>query len=342
MYIITRYDDVVLILSDPKVFSSSKGNLIVENARRFGNTLGASDNPTHDILKNFVKEAYSKHNLSRIANIYREKIREQLQGKKLINLSDVVFDTTAWAIAEMLNFPVPKQTVHSVIIDMQRYAPHCVRYNSKPEVFDRLFEIIKHSLTNKNFDTGPGIYKEFIKKNVPPQWFSLFTGPTISGASSLSGAVQFLILDLYRENKYNEVLQNRSLIPNAVNESLRFNASTGRFSRTVTTDITIHGVNLKPGDRVAVCLESANRDYRKFENPDYFNLNRNSTGMEFGHGLHSCIALYISKKLLAVFLEEFMNIVGSFHVLTRDKDLKYIITASGNDDMISNIKIEKL
>ena len=49
MYVITRYDDVFHVLNNPDVFSSAQGNLIVENSNRFGLTLGASDNPVHNV-----------------------------------------------------------------------------------------------------------------------------------------------------------------------------------------------------------------------------------------------------------------------------------------------------
>jgi cytochrome P450 len=158
----------------------------------------------------------------------------------------------------------------------------------------------------------------------------------------MTGAIQFMMLDLYRENKYMDVLANPALIPNAVNESLRFNASTGRFRRTVSTPIRLHNVDLKAGDAVALCYDAANRDADQWPDPDVFDLNRQTAGLAFGHGLHACIALYFSKSLMSAFLEEFINIVGPYKIITQNKDLQYVITASGNDDMISNIYMEKI
>jgi cytochrome P450 len=163
----------------------------------------------------------------------------------------------------------------------------------------------------------------------------------LSGASSLTGALQFLTLDLYRENQLDILLADPSLIPKAVEESLRFHASTGRFSRTVMEEITMHGVNLKPGDRVALCLESGNRDSTKFADPDVFDIERDTAGsLSFGRGPHACIALAITKAVMNVYLEILLKNFGKYTVLTKNDDLQYIITDSGNDDMISNIIIE--
>ena len=64
VYVITRYADVMYALTNHDIFSSGRGNLIVEEPERFGQTLGASDNPTHDIFKNIVKKLYVSGNFS--------------------------------------------------------------------------------------------------------------------------------------------------------------------------------------------------------------------------------------------------------------------------------------
>jgi cytochrome P450 len=218
-----------------------------------------------------------------------------------------------------------------------------VSVNINDQSYKEFKEIIESLVSAKVTPLGPGIYKEFIENHPNINLvMSLFHGPTISGASSLTGALEFITLDLYRENQLSNLLNDRSLIPAAVNESLRFHASTGRFSRTVIKDVTLHGVDLKSGNRVALCLESANRDPDKFVEPDKFNLNRDTTGqLAFGHGLHACIALAITKAVMTRYLELLLDTVGQYRVTTPTSDLTYIMTASGNDDMINNLYIEK-
>lgn len=342
MYIFTRHSDVKTILSSPDIFSSARGNLVNENEFRFGRTLGASDNPTHDVFKNIVKNAYGKENISRIAEVFEVKAKLLLKGKTL-NVSETIEELSAWAIAELLNLPYEKEKIKNLIFDIQRYSPLAVANYTDAASSDEFVKLLQQAIKSRIEPKGPGIYKEFIEKHptdLKPV-ISLFQGPTLSGASSLTGALQFLTVDLFRHGLVKTVLENQQLIPAAVDESLRLHASTGRFSRTVTQDIRLHGVDLKPGDRVTACLDAANRDPAQYANPDQFDLNRNTTGnMAFGYGMHACIALAISKSLMQKYLEVLLDQIGNYVVSTKDSELSYVITASGNNDMISNVFIE--
>jgi cytochrome P450 len=341
VHLITKYNDVKSALFDHSTFSSAKGNLIVESEDRFEMTLGASDDPIHTIYKNIAFAAYSKENIQRISDCTTGHINRLLK-KGTFNISEVIEEISAWTAVEILNIPYDKEYVKNLIMDIQRHSSKCVSVDiddrSQIEMTKLLMSLTTINPTKSN---GPGIYHEYMNNNpTGATVLSLFTGPCISGTSSLTGALQFLTLDLARENQLEILLANRSLIPLAVNESIRFNASTGRFSRTVTKDVTLHNVNLKPGDRVALCLESANRDPDTFNNPDIFDINRNTSGqLGFGYGAHACIALAISKAIMNSYLDVLLD-KGPYRVITETKYLKYVMTASGNDDMVSNIIVD--
>jgi len=341
VHLITRYNEVKLALTDHVTFSSAKGNLIVEKQDRFEMSLGASDDPIHTIYKNIAFAAYNKENIQRISDCAKQHTK-RLLSKGIFNISTIIEEISAWTTAEILNLPCDKEYVKDLIMDIQRHASHCVSMDVDDTSLNELVRLLMTLITVKKIKpTGPGIYNEYINNNpTGATVLSLFTGPCLSGASSLTGALQFLTLDLARENQLKSLLVNRNLIPLAINESLRFHASTGRFSRTVTKEVILHNVTLKPGDRVALCLESANRDPSVFENPDIFEIQRNTTGhLGFGYGAHACIALVVTKAAMTVYLDALLD-NGEYNVITENKDLSYVMTASGNDDMVSNIVIE--
>lgn len=336
LYVITRYEDVVFALNNPEIFSSAKGNLIVENPHRFNRTLGASDNPTHSYFKNIVKEAYSKDNLLRVQSSLDYIMDIELTTRPL-DLAIAIKRICAYVIAEIINLPCNKHIVQDIIVDIQDTTPHALQDGISREAHDKFTKLVEW-LINSTPAEGPGIYAEYLKAG-SPGIMSLFTGPTISGMSSLVGAMQFLVLDLYRNNMVKHIYNNRDLVPLAINESLRFNASTGRFSRTVTDYTNIHGVELKPNDRVAICLESANRDPKVFDKPERFNIYRDtSKSLGFGRGIHACIAIALSKMCMEVFLNKLLDKYGEYSVEPME-NLSFVITASGNDDMLKELRL---
>ena len=78
-------------------------------------------------------------------------------------------------------------------------------------------------------------------------------------------------------------------------------------------DIELHGQTIKKGDEVVLCFGAANRDERKFENPDSFDLDRPERGhLGFGGGVHMCLGVVLARMVTKLFLEELLKIMPEF------------------------------
>jgi cytochrome P450 len=90
--------------------------------------------------------------------------------------------------------------------------------------------------------------------------------------------------------------ENPSLIRLAFEEVLRFEAPTQTFFRTTTKSVDVGGVQLGEGEKVLLFLASANRDPRRWERPDEFDVRRRATGhMTFGTGIHGCVGQAVAR-----------------------------------------------
>lgn len=337
-YLITRHSDVKYALKNHNIFSSAKGNLIRESPHRFNRTLGASDNPTHELLKNIVKEAYSKQNIERVLNCFVEHSTKLLKSASPLDMSRIAEEASAWACTEILNLPYDKDEVQKLVLGILRYAKQSVDSNIDQSYYNNFAKLVNELIKNNVPAIGPGIYREFISNSKTKTEMSLFTGPTISGAGSLSGALGFLTVDIYRENLFN-VLHDRSKANDVVNESLRWNCSSGRKVRTVTQPVTLHNVNLKPGDKVILSLEAANRDPSVFADPDKFILGRDDVGnLAYGYGIHACIASVVSRELLKGWVNVLLDTLGTYRVT--NENFIFLKTSSGNQDAITNLVVE--
>lgn len=346
MYVYTKHEDVVFIMSNPEIFISGKGNLIKDSPYRFGKTPGASDGKIHEWLRGVVKEAYSKSRIDAVNKSIRDKTTELLKdvGSEPIDIAEIIRSVSAYMSAEIINLPnVDKNYLADLIVGIQLHSDKTNMYNTDNAEYDELVKIIRETVAKKIPHNGPGIYQEFMDKNTPPPWISLFTGPVISGCYSMISALEFTIYNLYKENVVNKLYKNLDLIPNAIQEALRFNATTGKFARTVNKEINLGGINLKVDDRVAVCLDAASRDPAVFENPNTFDLNRKfGKSHPFGYGPHACAGLAIAKAGLEEFLKTFFEVYGKYEVITSEEELEYTITSTANNDVIEKLIIKKV
>jgi cytochrome P450 len=90
--------------------------------------------------------------------------------------------------------------------------------------------------------------------------------------------------------------QNPNLIRGSFEEVLRFEAPVQTFFRTTTRDVDVGGVQIGDGEKVLLFLAAANRDPRRWENPDAFDVRRRAAGhMTFGTGIHGCVGQAIAR-----------------------------------------------
>lgn len=99
---------------------------------------------------------------------------------------------------------------------------------------------------------------------------------------------------------------NPELIPNAVQECLRYQTPLAHMRRTCTEDTEVFGQTIKKGDKVVLWYLSANRDEEVFENPDKLDINRENARrhLAFGYGIHRCVGARLAELQLKVLLEE--------------------------------------
>ncbi|MFE5506435.1 cytochrome P450 [Amycolatopsis japonica] len=93
-----------------------------------------------------------------------------------------------------------------------------------------------------------------------------------------------------------ELRADAELLPGAVEELLRYLSVADIFFRYATEDLELGGETIPAGSTVIISLLAANRDPRRFENPDALDLHRNARGLlSFGHGIHQCLGQQLAR-----------------------------------------------
>ncbi len=96
------------------------------------------------------------------------------------------------------------------------------------------------------------------------------------------------------------------LIPNAVQECIRYQTPLAHMRRTCTQDTEVFGETIKAGDKVVLWYLSANRDEELFDNPDKLDIARDNARrhLAFGYGIHRCVGARLAELQLRILLEE--------------------------------------
>jgi len=125
-------------------------------------------------------------------------------------------------------------------------------------------------------------------------------------AARLIGFTAQLLAD--HPDQRREVVDHRSLIPTTIEEVLRFEAPSPVQGRYASRDAEHHGRTV-PKDSIMLLLNgSANRDERRFEDPDRFDIHRKSEShLSFGYGLHFCLGAALARLEGRVALDEMLK-----------------------------------
>ncbi len=105
-----------------------------------------------------------------------------------------------------------------------------------------------------------------------------------------------------------ELVEDPSLIPNAVEELLRFEPPTPHVARYVTRDVELHGTTVPAGSAMLCLSGSANRDERQYPDPDRFDIHREiGQHLTFGYGIHYCLGANLARLEGRIAMDEVLK-----------------------------------
>ncbi|HEY6131767.1 MAG TPA: cytochrome P450, partial [Halioglobus sp.] len=111
------------------------------------------------------------------------------------------------------------------------------------------------------------------------------------------------------------VANDPALIPDMVEEVLRFEAPGPHAARYVTRDVELHGHTIPKGSAIDLILAAANRDERRFAHGDTFNIHRpKHAHLTFGKGIHVCLGLTLARMEACIAMEEIFKRFSDWEV----------------------------
>jgi len=328
MWVLSRYDDILTALQDWRTFSSSKGNLVDELPGRAGATLGSTDPPRHDRLRALIQKAMLKNALTHLLDPLRQSARARLAGLRQQDSFDYVGDYSSQLTLDLIFtlFALPdegRDEVRDKAVLMTQTDPKLRTKNEEQLAAYRwMADYAARLVAERKRDPGEDLLSNFITAEIDGEKLQdnevqlTVTTLIMAGIESLSGFLSMLGLNLARfDDARRRLAAEPTMIPDAIEESLRFNTSAQRFRRYLLQDVVLHGQTLKAGDFVILCYGSANRDHRKFDQPDVYDITRKPRGhLGFGGGVHACLGSALARLACQVAAEELLAAIPDFHV----------------------------
>jgi cytochrome P450 len=131
-----------------------------------------------------------------------------------------------------------------------------------------------------------------------------------------------LQLLLTHPEQLKDVQQNRDLIPAAIEEGIRYETPLVLVARNTTRDVEMHGKTIPKGAQINLCMGSANRDDKRWEDPDVFDIHRpRRAHISFAGGIHSCLGMHLARVETKAMLTSLFDRVTDLQ-LVEDEDTK--------------------
>lgn len=324
---ITKYNDIVAIDSNHKVFSSDKNIVVGDVQEEFTTPMFiAMDPPIHDVQRRAAQPAVAPTQLSELEGLIRERVCTILDGLPVgeeFNWVDrVSIELTTQMLATLFDFPFEDRHLLPYWSDVATAAPttgrsdisfedrhkvlqECLNYFAKlwqqrasePRKFD-FISLLAHDPETKDMINNP---MEFLGNLI-----LLIVGGNDTTRNSISGGV--LQLNRFPE-QFEKLKANPELIPNMVSEIIRYQTPLGHMRRTALEDIEFQGKQIKKGDRVVMWYISGNRDEEVIADADQFKIDRENARrhVSFGFGIHRCMGNRVAEMQLRILWEEILN-----------------------------------
>jgi cytochrome P450 len=320
---LSRYEDVAAGLVDWRTYSSARGTVLdfIRNGVVFppGNIL-FEDPPLHDAHRALLARLFTPRRIAELEPQVRAYCARSLDplvgGDRIDFIADLGAQMPMRVIGMLLGIPEEDQEAlrdgYDTGLDLEsgeepsaneqlgfamaRFAEY-VEWRRKHPSDDLMTELMKARFVD---DEGR---ERTLRDDELLGYIGLLAGAGNETTTRLVGWIAWL-LDRVPDQR-RQLAEDRSLVANAVEEILRYEAPSPVQARYVTRDVELHGTKVPEGSTMLLLNGAANRDGRAFPDADRLDVRRrNVRHLSFGHGIHFCLGASLARLEGCVALDE--------------------------------------
>ncbi|MFC8526021.1 cytochrome P450 [Nocardia sp. NPDC057227] len=325
-FALSRYDDVAAGLQDWDTFRSGRGtvvDVIASGAQIPPGIILWEDPPLHDAHRKLLAKVFSPRRMLAIEPRIRAFCATALDPLVGAAGFDVIADFGAFMPMRTIGYLLGIPEADQAAIRDGTDSAIGLRDDSSAPVFDqgnfeRSAEVFADYIDWRAERPADDLMTELLRAEVEEDGVSrrLTRAEVLTYTSVVAGAgnetttrlIGFMaqLLAEHPEQRA-ELAADPALIPGAVEEALRFEPPSPVQARWVARDVRYHGEPVPEGSIMLLLNGSANRDPRRFTDPDRFDIHRRGGHLAFGHGLHFCLGAALARLEGRIALEELLR-----------------------------------
>jgi cytochrome P450 len=325
-YAVSRYEDVERGLLNAATFISGKGGileLIRADIELPPGVFIFEDPPAHTIHRRLVSRVFSPRHVAEL----EDKVRQYC-----VQCLDPLIGSDGFDVIASLGAQVPMKTI-SLLLGIPEQDQEAIRDHADASLRTEAGEPMKISADGMLGGEVFTDYIDFREENPSDDLVSDLLGVEFEDENGVTRKLDRQELLTYLEvisgagnettnrligwsaktlaehpDQRRELVENQSLIPNAIEEILRFEPPAHHMARLVVEDVEFHGRVVPEGSVMIFLAGSANRDDRRFADGDRFDIHRKiGRTLTFGNGIHLCLGAALARLEGRIVLEEFLS-----------------------------------
>jgi len=323
---VTTADDVHAVSHDWRTYSSERGGVTaLTNAIMPLELIRAMfigmDPPKHDRLKALFQRGFTPKRIAEHEDEIRaitRRVLDRLDGREGCDLvTDVAQPVVSRVIGSFMGIPPADDEIWARLMnttlgagdpDLNPEGVETVMKRDVPEIFERCGRLIAERRERPTDDLTSVLVQAEIdgerleEHEIVMGFFLLVAAGNDSTKATYASGMRALI---EHPDQMRLLVDDPSLIPSAVEESLRMFPAFAHFRRTATRDTELGGQTIREGEKVVMWYVSSNRDESRYDDADRFDVTRNPEHQAFGAGgRHFCLGTALARLELRILFEE--------------------------------------
>jgi cytochrome P450 len=321
-YALSRYEDVSRELMDFGTYRSGRGTtieIILSGIEVPPGIILFEDPPIHDLHRRLLSKVFTPRRMEAIEPLTRAFCARALDPLAGTGRFDFIQNLGAMVpmrtIGYLLGIPEDGQEAirdkggHQLTLKEGTFRP------ATKEFFERSYEMFSDYIDWRVDHPSDDLMTQLLSAEVEDdgearrltrievlQYTSMIAGAGNETTTRLIGFLGQLLAE--HPDQRRQIVADPSLIPMAIEETLRYEAPSPVQARYVARDVESHGTTVPEGSIMLLLNGSANRDERRYPDAEKFDIERGDTHLSFGHGLHFCMGSALARMQARVALEE--------------------------------------